>query len=64
MKKEETIEISIKKLEIIAKYYEFPMAAFFMNIKDLKKLKGTRNDSLFKKAEALDKIKEIVEIVK
>jgi len=51
------VEISLKKLKRIAEYYEFPVAVFFGV--DLPK-NTTRCKELRKKAEAFDKIKEIV----
>ncbi len=53
---EDKIEISLKKLKRIAEYYEFPLAVFFLE--DLPE--QTRDQEIRKKAEAFDKIKEIV----
>ena len=54
---EDKIEISLKKLKRIAEYYGFPLAVFFLE--DLPE-QTTRDQEIRKKAEAFDKIKEIV----
>jgi len=59
--KTEKVEIEIKKLQEVADYYEFPLAVFFT---PLGSLKGkNRHEEIFKRAEAFEKIKEIVEEV-
>ena len=58
--KNDNVEISLKLLEQIAKYYEFPLAVFF-----LPKLKGTRRQYWQKKIEKLKKfLEEFLEEVK
>jgi hypothetical protein len=53
------INIEWKLLERIAEFYGFPSAVFLMQKKDFPKVK--RDEILSRKAEALDKIKEIME---
>ena len=53
------LDISFKKLDEIADYYEFPVAVFLTPDGFLKKGE-TRNKKLLEKAEAFDKIKEII----
>lgn len=59
------IEIELEKLRLIAEYYEFPLAVFFMPIEELRKIvekeKRTRNKDCFKAFEKLEKIREILE---
>ena len=62
MKTADKVEIKIKKLEEIAEYYEFPVAVFFTPHGNLKG--KTRCGELFEKAEAFNKIREILEGVK
>jgi len=57
--RKQTVEIEIDLLRRIAEYYEFPLAVFFSD-KSIFKHK-TRSETLRKKAEAFDKIAEIVE---
>ena len=57
--KSEKVEIKIKLLERIAEFYRFPMAVFFMQIKDFRP--KTRQEVFNKKTKYFDKIKEIVE---
>ena len=59
LKATRVVEIDLKQLERIAEYYEFPMAVFF-STKVVFKAR-TRREALFKKAEKLDKIKEILD---
>ena len=57
------VEIELEKLRLIAEYYEFPLAVFFMPLEELKKLKGrTRMKEVQKKLEKLEKIREILEV--
>ena len=59
-KKKPTVEIEIAMLRRIAKYYQFPMAVFFMQKKDIPK--GTRQNDLLEKIKGFEKkIKELVE---
>ena len=55
-----TVNISYEKLHDIAEYYEFPVAVFLTPDNFFKK-EETRRKNLLRKAEAFDKIKEIVE---
>lgn len=52
------VEISTKKLQEIAEFYEFPLAVFFMPEGSLPK--GTRRQLFSKKADAFNRISEIV----
>jgi hypothetical protein len=52
-------KIPIKHLQRIAEFYEFPMAVFFAPTMIFKE--KTRDNALSRKAEAFDKIREIVE---
>ena len=57
------IELELEKLKLIAEYYDFPLAAFFMSIDELKELKakeGTRMKAIRKELEKLEKIREII----
>jgi hypothetical protein len=54
-----TVVISVKLLERIADYYEFPLAVFFGNEKCFKT--RTRNELLIKKAQWFDEIWDITE---
>ena len=56
------LEVELKLLQSVASYYQFPMAVFFMQPKDFPK--GTRNAALSRKADAYDRIKDIVEEAK
>ena len=61
--KKETIEIELEKLKLIAEYYEFPLAAFFMSANELKKLKnerGSRTKFIREELEKLEKIRDIL----
>ncbi len=55
-----TIELDTEYLERIAEYYEFPYLVFFGGDKKIFTGK-TRVETLSKKADLYDKIKEIVE---
>ena len=61
--KKETIEIELEKLKLIAEYYEFPLATFFMSVDELKELKNkerSRKEAIKKELEKLEKIREIL----
>lgn len=61
--KKETIEIEPEKLKLIAEYYEFPLATFFMSVDELKKLKNkerSRKEAIREELEKLEKIREIL----
>ena len=61
--KKETIEIELEKLKLIAEYYNFPFAAFFMSVDELKKLKnegGSRTKFIREEVEKLEKIRDIL----
>jgi type VI protein secretion system component VasA len=56
------IEIEIEKLRLIAEYFEFPFAVFFMPLEGLKKLEGrTRMKNIQKELKKLEKIRAILE---
>lgn len=56
------VTLTIGKLREIAEYYEFPLAVFFTEEGHLKG-KGPRSKNILKKAEAFNRIKDIVEEV-
>ncbi len=61
--KKETIEIELEKLKLIAEYYNFPFAAFFMSVDELKKLKnegGSRTKFVRGELRKLEKIRDIL----
>ena len=61
--KKETIEIELEKLKLIAEYYNFPLATFFMSVDELKELKNkerSRKEAIRKELEKLEKIREIL----
>ena len=61
--KKETIEIELEKLKLIAEYYEFPLATFFMSVDELKELKNkerSRKEAIREELEKLEKIREIL----
>lgn len=61
-----TAELELERLKLIAEYFEFPLVAFFVPIEELKEMvekNGKRSETVKKKLEALDKIKEIIEEV-
>jgi len=61
--KKETIEIELEKLKLIAEYYDFPLATFFMSIDELKELKNkerSRKEAIKRELEKLEKIREIL----
>jgi hypothetical protein len=58
------VEIELKLLKRIAEYYEFPLIVFFGDLNVFKEFPKTRNISLSIKADAFDKIKEIVEEIR
>jgi hypothetical protein len=59
-KKKPTVEIEIAVLRRIAKYYQFPMAVFFAQEKNIPK--GTRQNDLLEKVKEFEKkMKELVE---
>ena len=56
------VSIEIEKLKLIAEYYEFPLAVFFMPVEELRKLRGkTRSKFIQKELEKLEKIRAILE---
>ena len=58
------IEVELEKLKLIAEYYEFPLAAFFMSIDEWKELKakeGTRREAIRKRT--IRKLEELMEII-
>lgn len=66
MKKRNEVLISLKKLEIIANYYEFPVAVFFTPVKELKGMRKknlTRLNFLWKRNGKLERIEEILKEV-
>jgi len=65
--KKETIEIELEKLKLIAEYYDFPLATFFMGVDELKKLKnegGSRTKFVREELEKLEKIRDILRVPK
>ena len=61
--KKETIEIELEKLKLIAEYYNFPLATFFMSVDELKELKNkerSRKEAIREELEKLEKIREIL----
>jgi len=58
-----TINLPLKKLQLIAQYYEFPLAIFFAPTKELKKRmhKKTRTNQLLKAQQKIEKIQQIIE---
>jgi len=61
--KKETIEIELEKLKLIAEYYGFSLATFFMSVDELKELKNrekSRKRAIRKELEKLEKIREIL----
>lgn len=60
MNKKQMVEVEAKQLQRIAKYYQFPSAVFWGDSKLFRH--KTRDESLRKKAELFDRIKEIVEL--
>ena len=62
-KETDKIEIELEKLKLIAEYYEFPLATFFMSVDELKKLKnegGSRTKFIREELEKLEKIRDIL----
>jgi len=61
-KKAVVVELDMKLLQTIAKYYQFPVAVFFLPEKEWAKggEDRTRVSELQEKAEQLDKIREIL----
>lgn len=59
------IPVEFKKLRLISQYFEFPVQVYLMPSSELEKLADdrTRTDDLRLKAEAFDRIREIVEEV-
>ena len=57
---DEKVSISLKHLNRISKYYEFPLAVFFSPSCVFPE-KKTRRDVLFEKARIFDKIKELID---
>ena len=55
------IKIEWRLLERIAEFYEFPVGVFLSNFDNFREFPKTRKESLQKKAEMFDKIKEIIE---
>lgn len=56
------IEMDYAVLEAVARYYEFPVAVFFMPKKEWNKphLSGTRLTNFVKEQEKLERIREIL----
>ena len=57
------IVIPFEKLKLIAQYYEFPIAVFFLSVKELKEMckkHKTRDNSIQQRLEKLRKIEEIL----
>ncbi|RLG35344.1 hypothetical protein DRN97_00095 [Methanosarcinales archaeon] len=42
----EFIQIELEKLKLIAEYYDFPLAAFFMSTSELKELKAREREAI------------------
>jgi len=59
------IELELEKLKLIAEYYDFPLAAFFMSIDELKELiakEGSRRKAIRKRIiRKLEELREILE---
>lgn len=56
------VDIEFEKLRLIAEYFEFPVAVFFMPMGELRKLEGRKlSDDIRKKLEKLEKIRVILE---
>ena len=65
MSEPEKVELELEKLKLIAEYYEFPLAAFFMSIDEWKELKakeGTRREAIRKRTiRKLEELREMLE---
>ena len=58
------IELELEKLKLIADYYDFPLAAFFMSIDEWKELKakeGSRREAIRKRT--IRKLEELMEML-
>lgn len=59
------IELELEKLKLIADYYDFPLAAFFMSIDELKELKAkerSRREAIRKRTiRKLEELREMLE---
>ena len=61
MKKPMTVSIELKKLQRIAKYYQFPMAVFFSPVSAFKGGKTREDRTLQRTLDFQNKIKELFE---
>ena len=57
----EFIQIEVEKLKLIAEYYDFPLAAFFMSTGELKELKARERE--VRRKETTRKLKLLKEII-
>ena len=65
MSEPEKVELELEKLKLIAEYYDFPLAVFFMSIDELKELKakeGSRREAIRKRTiRKLEELREMLE---
>ena len=57
----EKVEIEFEKLRLIAEYFGFPVAVFFLPLEELKKYEGRTLDEDARRA--LRKLEQIIEIL-
>ncbi len=61
--KKNKVEIEIEKLQLIADYYQFPIAAFFTSLKSWRKIKKEKNTRLKFFAQRSALLEQIIELI-